>query len=77
MDGMKCDKLGNLYVTRYGKGTIAVLSPQGNLLREVQMKGKKTSNLTFGGKEGKTVFVTLQDRKCIEIFESEIAGKNY
>lgn len=73
-DGMKCDRDGNLYITRHGKGTIAILSPAGELLREVQMKGKSTSNITFGGPDGKTCFVTLQDRKCVEIFRSEIPG---
>lgn len=77
MDGMKCDKLGNLYVTRHGKGTIAILSADGKLIREVQMKGKSTSNITFGGPEGKTCYITLQDRKCVEVFESEIPGKGY
>jgi len=77
MDGMKCDKEGNLFVTRYDKGVIAIISPQGKLIREVQMKGKKTSNITFGGKDGKTCFVTLQDRKCVETFQSETTGKNY
>jgi gluconolactonase len=77
LDGMKCDKNGNLYVTRHGKGTVAILSPDGRLLREVQMKGKLTSNLIFGGVNGKTCFVTLQDRKCVEAFESEVAGKRY
>lgn len=73
-DGMKCDREGNVYVTRHGKGTIAILSPDGKLLREVQMKGKSTSNITFGGPDGRTCFVTLQDRKCVEIFTSEIPG---
>lgn len=77
MDGMKCDKEGNLFVTRYDKGVIAIISPQGKLIREVQMKGKKTSNITFGGKDGKTCFVTLQDRKCVETFRVETAGRNY
>jgi len=77
MDGMKCDKVGNLYVTRHGKGTIAILSPDAKLLREVQMKGKSTSNITFGGPEGKTCYVTLQDRKCVEVFESEIPGRQF
>lgn len=76
-DGMKCDKQGNLYITRYGKGTIAVLSPEGKQLKEVQLKGKSCSNLVFGGKEGKTVFVTLQDRKGMEKFENDIPGKKY
>jgi gluconolactonase len=77
MDGMKCDKEGNLFVTRYDKGAVAIISPHGKLIREVQMKGKKTSNITFGGKDGKTCFVTLQDRKCVETFQSETAGKKY
>lgn len=77
MDGMKCDKQGNLYVTRHGKGTVAILSPEGNLIREVVMKGKLTSNLTFGGPLGTTCYVTLQDRKCVEVFECEIPGKRY
>ncbi|MBX2897169.1 MAG: SMP-30/gluconolactonase/LRE family protein [Cyclobacteriaceae bacterium] len=77
LDGMKCDKLGNLYITRHGKGIIAILSPEGKLLHEVKMAGKLTSNLTFGGLDGKTCFVTLQDRKCVEVFESEVAGKNF
>ena len=77
LDGMKCDKAGNLYVTRYGKGAIAVFSPKGELIREVMLKGKKTSNLAFGGKDGKRVYVTLQDRKCVEIFSNNLAGKGY
>jgi sugar lactone lactonase YvrE len=74
-DGMACDNQGNLYVCRYGKGAIAILSPQGTLIREVPLKGKGCSNLVFGGKGGKTVFVTLQDRKGIEKFQAEHAGK--
>ncbi len=77
MDGMKCDKKGNLYVTRHGKGTVAILSPEGTVLREVQMKGKLTSNIIFGGPEGKTCYVTVQDRKCVEVFESAIAGSKF
>lgn len=76
-DGMKCDKQGNLYITRYGKGTILVMSPQGKEIREIQLRGKKCSNLVFGGKDGKTVFVTLQDRKGMEKFLNDVPGKNY
>jgi len=75
LDGMKCDRRGNLYVARYGKGVVAVFSPQGKLLREIPLKGKKVSNLAFGGRDGKTVFVTLQDRKCVEFFRNKVKGK--
>ena len=77
MDGMRCDIQGNLYITRYGKGTVAKLSPEGKLLLEIQMKGKKPSNITFGGKDGKTAFVTLQDRGYIETFRVEKAGNSF
>jgi gluconolactonase len=77
MDGMKCDKDGNLYITRYGKGTIAILSPDGKLLREIALKGKNCSNLVFGGPEGKDVFVTMQDRKTIEHFVNDVPGKAF
>jgi sugar lactone lactonase YvrE len=36
MDGMRVDVDGNLYVTRYGKGTVVKLSPQGRILREIR-----------------------------------------
>jgi sugar lactone lactonase YvrE len=76
-DGMKCDQEGNLYVTRHGKGTVVVLDPAGKIIREVELKGKKCSNLVFGGLNGKLVFVTLQDRKGMEKFRNDIPGKNW
>lgn len=77
VDGMRCDVEGNLYVTRYGKGTVAKLSPVGKLLLEIQTKGKKPSNITFGGKDGKTAFVTLQDRGYIETFRVDKPGRSF
>lgn len=75
LDGMKCDSKGNLFVARYGKGAIAIFNPEGRQIQEVALKGKDVSNITFGGKDLKTCFVTLQDRKCIEKFRTDIAGK--
>ena len=77
MDGMRCDIAGNLYVTRYGKGTIAKLSPQGELLLEISLKGKKPSNIAFGGKDGRTAFVTLHDRAYLETFRVEKPGRSF
>lgn len=68
MDGMRCDVKGNLYITRHGKGTVVKVSPQGELLEEIQLKGTKPSNIAFGGTDGKSAFVTLQDRGYIETF---------
>lgn len=77
LDGMKCDKAGNLYIARWGKGAVAIVSPEGVLLREIGLKGKKCSNLVFGGKDGRTVYVTLQDRKGMEMFRNDTPGKRY
>jgi sugar lactone lactonase YvrE len=75
LDGMKCDVKGNLYIARYGKGTIAIFNDAGRQIQEVELKGKDVSNITFGGKDGRTCFCTLQDRKCIEKFRTDIPGK--
>ena len=75
MDGMRCDTAGNLYIARYGKGTIAVLSPDGELIREIELKGKKVSNIAFGGKDGKTCYASLADRGMLETFRVDIPGR--
>ena len=77
LDGMRTDKHGNLYIARYGKGVIAIVSPAGKLLREVQLKGQHPTNVAFGGTDGKTVFVTMQKRGAIEAFRSEYPGRSF
>ena len=62
---------------RQGKGTVAKLSPEGEFLLEIQMKGKKPSNIAFGGKDGRTAYVTLQDRGYIETFKVENPGRSF
>ena len=77
LDGMRCDIDGNLYVTRYGKGVVAILSPAGTLLREVPTTGKNISNIAFGGIDGRTCFVTMVDRQMIEMFRTETPGREW
>ena len=77
MDGMRCDVMGNLYITRHGKGTVAVVSPEGALIQEIKTKGTKPSNIAFGGPDGKTCYVTLQDQGNIESFRAEFPGRAF
>lgn len=77
MDGMRTDIEGNLYITRYGKGTIAKISPEGELLQEIMLSGKKPSNIAFGGIDGRTAFVTIQDNGNIETFRVESPGREF
>ncbi len=75
MDGMRCDVDGNLYVTRHGKGTVAKVSPAGDVLLEVGLKGKMCTNLAFGGDDGCTCYVTLADEGNVEVFRTERPGR--
>lgn len=75
LDGMRCDVQGNLYVTRYAKGVVAVLNQRADLLREIPLHGKTCTNLTFGGPDGKTVYVTVADNGNIETFRTEHPGR--
>lgn len=77
MDGMRCDTEGNLYITRHGKGTIAVVSPSGDLVREITVNGKSPSNIAFGGPDGKTAYVTLQDQGNIEVIRVDKPGRAF
>lgn len=77
LDGMRCDIKGNLYVCRYGAGKVVVLNPQAEIIREVILKGKNPSNITFGGKEHMSCFVTLADRGCFETFQADFPGKDF
>jgi gluconolactonase len=54
-DGMTMDNLGNVYVT--GRG-ITVYNPQGQQIEFIDIPGDRTTNLTFGGKERNTLFIT-------------------
>lgn len=77
LDGMRSDSIGNLYIARYGKGVVAIVSKEGQLLKEVKLKGQYPTNLAFGGPDGQTVYVTLQKRGAIESFRNNIPGRAF
>ena len=77
MDGMRCDNKGNLYITRHGKGTVVQVSPDGKIIKEIQLTGKKPSNIAFGGEDGCTAYVTLQDQGNIETFRVPFPGREW
>ena len=77
MDGMRCDIQGNLYVTRWGKGTVAKISPQGEVLLEIELGGKNCTNLAFGGPDGCTCYVTIADRGNVEYFRTDLPGRSW
>lgn len=73
-DGMRADVDGNLYITRHGGGVVAVVSPQGELLRTIPVLGSKPSNLCFGGPDGRTVYVTEVEHTRLVSFRTDRPG---
>ena len=75
LDGMRCDVRGNLYIARYGAGVVAVVSPEGKLIKEIALKGRHPTNVAFGGENGKQLFITMQQRGAIETVMVEHPGR--
>ncbi len=73
-DGMRIDVQGNLYITRYGKGTVVIMTPAGEILKEVDVLGARPSNLCFGGPDGRTVYVTEVEHQRLVQFRVEQPG---
>ncbi len=76
-DGMRCDVDGALYISRYGKGTVVKLSPQGKILQEIDVLGAEPSNLCFGGEDGRTVYVTEVEHTRLVRFRVDRPGLSW
>jgi gluconolactonase len=57
-DGMAISDEGLIFQT--GPGGVFILTPQGEVLGRIQT-GKATANCCFGGKDGKTLYMTAHD----------------
>ena len=73
-DGMRCDAVGNLYVTRHGKGTVVKLSPSGEVLGEIPVLGASPTNICFGGPDGRTAYVTEAEQRRLVQFRVDRPG---
>lgn len=68
-DGMTLDASGNLYLTGNG---VHVYSPDGQLLRHIEVPEDWTANVTFGGQDGRTLFITAMD--AVYTLEMDVKG---
>jgi signal peptidase len=57
VDGLRVDADGTIFVARPNDGAIGVLKNK-TRLTDIKTEGKTPNNLTFGGPDGQTVFVT-------------------
>jgi len=75
VDGLRTDVDGRIYLARLSAGKIAIIAADGSLEREVALRGKQPTNLTFGGPGGRTVFVTQKEGRFIEAFRVDRPGR--
>lgn len=73
-DGIEFDVEGNLYVAHFGSGTVFIISSKGEILHEIKTPGKKPSNLDFGGKDRKTLFLTEDETNSVYKMRMNVAG---
>jgi len=76
-DGMRCDADGNLYIARYGAGSVVKMTPTGEILQKIRLPGARPSNVCFGGPDGCTVYVTLVDNACLVSFRVDRPGRSW
>lgn len=74
-DGLRTDVDGRIFITLNGDRKVSVLTPDGNVVRDVQTLGRNPSNLTFGGADGRTVYVTQVDGRFVERFLTDRPGR--
>jgi sugar lactone lactonase YvrE len=75
VDGLRTDVDGRIYLARLSAGKIAIIGADGSLQREVPLSAKQPTNLTFGGPDGRTVFVTQKEGRFIEAFRVDRPGR--
>ncbi|MBV8673729.1 MAG: SMP-30/gluconolactonase/LRE family protein [Acidobacteriaceae bacterium] len=68
-DGMKVDVQGDIYSA--GPGGVFIFSPEGKHLGTIRFP-KPVGNLTFGGPDGKTLYITASDK--VYSLEVKVSG---
>jgi gluconolactonase len=68
-DGLKVDAKGNLWTS--APGGVAIYSPAGILLGSIPVP-EVTTNVCFGGKDGKTLYITAQ--KSVYAIKTKVKG---
>ena len=63
-DGIEFDNNGNLFVAHFGGKAVYVFSPEGSLIQKIETPGAKPTNLEFGDRDYKTLYLTEVETNC-------------
>lgn len=70
-DGMAFGQDGNLYIAHFGKGVIAVVNPQGEVIAELPTVGINPTNVAFGQT---SLYVTEVEKGQVEQINIDVEG---
>lgn len=70
-DGMTIDDSGNIYLTGNG---VFVYNSNGELIEQIKVPESWTANVTFGGKDNHTLFITAS--KSVYTLQMKVKGVN-
>jgi sugar lactone lactonase YvrE len=58
-DGMAMDAEGNIWVTGFASGELRCVTPDGSVVRRVELPGSACTNIRFGGADLQDLYVTI------------------
>ncbi len=70
VNGLALDENGNVYTS--GRSRVTLLSPDGKELGRISVGGLETVNMAFGGRDGRTLFITTPN--SVKFVELNIPG---
>jgi gluconolactonase len=74
-DGIAFDENGNLYAAHFGGKAIYVINTEGRIIEKLSAPGKKPSNLEFGGKDMRDLYLTEDETNSVYVIRTNIPGK--
>lgn len=73
-DGMKFGADAHLYVAVFGQGDVTVLGPDGSVVRRIKTDGSMPTNLVFGPKGEKKIYVTEVETGSVQVMDVDTDG---
>lgn len=73
-DGMAFGENGHLFVAVYGQGIVTELGPDGSVIRYIPTKGMKPTNVAFGPKGEKKIYVTEDECGVLDMIDVDTEG---
>jgi len=71
---MKFGADANLYVAVFGQGDVTVLGPDGTVVRRIRTEGSMPTNLVFGPKGERTIYVTEVETGSVRVLDVDTDG---